>query len=313
MPIVDINGNIVDDGGGSSDFNVSDYSVFDDGTKEKARQAVLIYKGKKLYPKNMQEQRIDVVKNYNGGVMLTLGDSYTAYMNSFFEEFATKHGLVQDNQGLASSTIAGFPADSIGQDGQIGYKPFWGRLDKDIAEYETGKVIKGKTYQFADVKLITFMGGANDWSTVDKTTDRLGKGANETDKAKLYGALNYIFTKLLEKFPNADIVVILQPLNYASKVPSSEETAKSLGFENLAQVQKMTDAEFSCYMMARKEVIVREMAERYSLHICDCCFDWFNPINMIDAKKYWQPDKLHLSTEGHQKIIDKLEKTVDNL
>ena len=141
------------------------------------------------------------VKVYDGGVMMTLGDSYTAYMNTFYDSFAKKHGLVQDNRGVASSTIAGDTG------GNIGFKPFWNRLDSAILEYEAGLTIDKVTYSADDVKLIVFMGGANDWSTVNDTIDRLGKGAFETDKGKLYGALNHIFATLLSTFKNADVVV----------------------------------------------------------------------------------------------------------
>ena len=65
--------------------------------------------------------------------------------------------------------------------------------------------------------------------------------------------------------------------------------------------------------MQLKEGVVREMAERYGLPICDCIFEWYNPSNPIEATKYWQSDKLHLTADGHQAVIDKLEKVVNNL
>lgn len=268
--------------GGSSDFGVVDYALFTDNDEVSARQATLTYQGKRLYPKNYPEQRTDNVKKYDGGVMLTLGDSYTAYMNnSFFTPFATKHGLVQDNRGLASSTIAG------SEDGvTVGYHAFWVRLNEAVAEYEVGKTIDGTSYGLEDVKLITFMGGANDWYTVDESQgiDRLGNAESE-NKEQLYGACKYIFGTLLSRFPNADIVVLLQPSNAVK----------------------------GNYVMHLKESIVRECANMYSLPICDCCFEWYNPSNPNDASTYWQSDNLHLTDVGHQAIIDKLEKVVNNL
>lgn len=305
--IYDGSGNVIEISGGTAGFDVTDYALFTDNDGASSRQAILTYNGKRLYPKNYPEQRIDNIKMYDGGVMLTLGDSYTAYMNGHFSTFAENHGLVQDNRGLASSTIAGTT------DGTVGYQPFWSRLNTAVTEYTSGKVIDGTTYGLEDVKLITFMGGANDWGTVNSELNRLGVGANETNKETLYGALNYIFATLLSTFPNADIVVILQPTNYASTVPTTEEDAKNVGFDSLVQVQGMTDAQYSSYLMMRKEVIVKEMAERYGLPICDCCFDWYNPIRTNEATTYWQADKLHLTDAGHQAIIDKLEYTLNNL
>jgi lysophospholipase L1-like esterase len=266
-------------GGASSDFGVADYALFKDDAGNTARQAVLTYQGKKLYPKNYPEQRLDFVKDYGGGVMFALGDSYTAMGASYFSAFAEKHGLVCDNRGLASSTIAGDEA------GNVGYMPFWSRLDAAIVEYQAGHTINGTTYTKEDVKLVIFMGGANDWFTVDETQgiDRLGNPKSE-DKAQLYGACKYIFATLLANFPNADIVVILQP-------------------SNLARI----------FGHWQKESIVREMAELYGLPICDCCFEWYNPQNADDLATYWQTDKLHMTDAGNTAIFDKLEKVVNNL
>lgn len=306
MAIYNINGEPIQSDSGS-DFSVANYSAFTDN-KGSARQAVLTYQGNRLYPYNYQSQRTDIVKKYDGGVMITLGDSYTAYMSSFFKTFAEKHGLVHDGRGLASSTIAG------SEDGvTVGYHAFWVRLKEIIEEYMSGHIIDGQTYYLNDVKLFHFMGGANDWSTVNGEINRLGSGSQETNPETLYGACNYIFGESLSEFPKADIVVTLQPVNYANTVPTDEEDAKNVGFDSLEQAQRMTDAQYSSYLMMRKELIVREMAERYGLTICDCCFDWYNPINPDEAAKYWQSDKLHLTVDGHQAIIDKLEKVVNNM
>lgn len=285
MPtLYDGNGNIIEissSGTSSSDFGVSNYAVYEDDNGS-ARQGNLTYQGKTFYPITNQDQRQDKVKVYDGGVMLTLGDSYTAYMKTFFDTFANKHGLVQDNRGLASSTIAG-SEDGI----TVGYHAFWVRLNTAISEYQTGRTINGTTYNLDDVKLITFMGGANDWTTVDESQgiNRIGSGINETNKETLYGALNYIFPTLLSAFPNADVVVILQPSN------------PNKGVQN----------------MYLKENIVREMAELYSLPIADCCFNWHQHTNALDKAKYWQSDNLHLTSDGHDEIIRVLEKVIDNL
>lgn len=278
--IIEVSGDF--DGGNSvsGDFGVTNYSSYEDEDGS-ARQGKLTFRGKTFYPINHEAQRQDKVKIYNGGVMFTLGDSYTAYMKSFFSTFAEKHGLVQDNRGLASSTIAG-SEDKI----TVGYHAFWKRLDEAIEEYQEsgGYTINGRGYTCEDVKLVTFMGGANDWHTVNETTDRLGD-RDSTDKEQLYGACDYIFNKLLSSFPNADIVVILQP---SSPLKGNNS-------------------------MQQKEGIVREIAERYGLPICDCIFNWFNPSNQNEASKYWQSDGLHLTDDGHQAIINKLEKTLNNL
>lgn len=266
-------------GSSSSAFDVTDYAIFTDDSGNNARQAVLTYQGKKLYPKNYSAQRLDFVKDYGGGVMLTLGDSYTAMGSSYFDTFAVRHGLVQDNRGVGSSTIAGTT------NGEVGFQPFWNRLDTAIAQYqaEGGYTISENAYTANDVKLITFMGGANDWYTVDaeQGIDRIGNIQSE-DKAQLYGALNYIFPTMQTAFPNADIVVILQPFGNG-------------------------------YAMRLKEGIVKEMAEMYGIPVCDCAFEWYSQSNPNDLATYWQADKLHQTAAGNQAIMAKLEKVVNNL
>lgn len=282
MALYDINGNAVSGSSSTSDFGVTGYDLFVDNDGVSARQAVLTYQGKRLYPKSYPEQQIDKVKVYDGGLMITLGDSYTSYLNTFFDTFATKHGLVQKNVGLASSKIA--RPEGAGQDT---IKSFVTRLDELIASFPLK--IGDKQYTLSDVKLITFMGGANDWTTVDasKNIDRIGNKYS-TDVGQLYGACKYIFGKLLSTFPTSDIVVILQPNNL-----------KSDGID-MAE-------------MWTKETAVKECAEMYSLPICDCCFNFYSPMDPNELSKYWQSDKLHLTSDGHQALIDKLEITLNTL
>ena len=95
-----------------------------------------------------------------------------------------------------------------------------------------GQTIDGNTYTANDVKLITFMGGANDGFGKDTW---LGSPTSK-DTNYIYGAFNYMFCKLVEEFPNAEIIVILQPANNNYKVSSitNDEGAQTVGFDNLA-------------------------------------------------------------------------------
>lgn len=274
MSVYDVNGNILS--GGS--FGVSDLKIYKDGTSSE-RQGIITFEGKKLYPINHKAQRKNKVKSYNGGLLLALGDSYTSMGNTPFTTFATEHGLVLENLGYASSTIAG-SADGM----TVGYHAFWKRLDDEIASFP--KTINDVTYTLSDVKLVTFMGGANDWWTVNEQVDRLGDPTS-TNKEQLYGACKYIFETLYTTFPNADIIVILQPSNVA--------------------------VETSNYAMWLKEGIVKECAEMYSLPLCDCRFDWHSPVNPSDLETYWSNDHLHLSNAGYTELFEKLENTLNTL
>jgi lysophospholipase L1-like esterase len=155
------------------------------------------------------------------------------------------------------------------------------------------------------------MGGANDgW--IDY---RRGSGKTETDTNTIYGALNKCFSTLLNSFPNADIIVILQPVNYNySSADWTEEQATSYGFKNLEAAQSFSDYQLGQYAMHAKESIVKEMAEMYGLPIADCCFEWFSVLNPNDRAKYWASDKLHLTNEGYNEVYNvSLEKAINNL
>lgn len=279
MAIYDLYGNPVGTGGGTSDFDVTGFTIFTEPDGGSARSATLLYKGKRLYPNNYPGQRLDFVRDYGGGVMIALGDSYTAMAASYFAAFAEKHGLVCDNRGLASSTIAG-SEDGI----TVGWHPFWVRLDEAVAQYQAGHTVDGVPYTCEDVKLVVMMGGTNDWYTVDEAQgiDRIGT-PDSTDKEQFYGALRYIFDTVPNAFPNADFVVILQP-------------ASGNAGNAVARL---------------KQGIIREMT--IGATICDCCFEWYNPANPIDLATYWQDDKLHMTAAGNEAIMAKLEKTVNNL
>lgn len=247
---------------------------------------------------------MDVIKakeQLSGGVWIALGDSYTVYADGCFRALAEKYGMIYDGQGKTSSTVCG---DNTGSKG---FSPFWSRMDGFIRNYTgDGQTIDDKVYTADDVKLITFMGGANDGHGGDTW---IGK-PNSKDTNYICGSCNYIFGKLCESFPNARIIVILQPANYNQTVSSitTDEGAVTVGFSNLAELQTHTDYEYSQYAMVRKEKAIKECAEKYGLTVVDCIFDWYNVINPVHRATYWNSDKIHLSSAGSQALSDKLDK-----
>lgn len=252
----------------------------------------------------VQASNEDIIKQYAGGMLLGIGDSYMQN-NTALTEIATNHGLEIDNRGVASSSISGDEAQTVG------LYPFWLRINTIVSDYTTGKTINEQTYHCEDVKLIVFMGGANDgW--IDY---RRGSGKTETDTNTIYGALNSCFSSLASNFPNADIIVILQPTNYnVSSSGWDDEMAKGYGFADLAEAQKFSDYQLGQLAMHTKEAIVKEMAELYGFNIVDCCFNWYSVLNPNDRIKYWKTDKLHMTSDGNYAIYKiALEDAINNL
>ena len=256
------------------------YVGYDESNGVESSQAVLLYNNRRLFPVNKSAQREYEKKIYLPGLLITFGDSYTAGMKTLLDTFAGNHGLVQYNMGMASSKIArpeGEGLDAV--------KSFVTRLDELLTSFPLS--VSGVSYTKNDVKLITFMGGANDWTTIDSEQgiDRIGDRYS-TDKGQIYGATKYCFSTLQTNFPNADIIVILQPNNNNNN---------------------------DFCIMELKEQVVKECAEMYSLPICDCCFNFYSPANPTELAAYWAGDNLHLNSTGYQKIIDKLELTLNSL
>lgn len=242
-----------------------------------------------------------------GKVMITLGDSYTAMMNSNLTRLANAFGLILDNQGLGSSKI-GYRDDEQ-------KKSFYTRSNEIAQAYTNGKTISGQTYQPEDVEIITIMGGANDAETIET---RIGTGVHETEIRTIYGAMNHIVNLFQNTFLNATIIVITQPPNPALSVASyvtSDATAIGLGFDSMAEALVLTDRQFSNYCMGIKESAVRDIAWWYHVPLLDMFYEFPSPMNPENRDLYWKNttnDKTHLLDAGNliletsikRKIVD---------
>lgn len=236
----------------------------------------------------------------NGGVWIALGDSYTVYADSNFKAIAKKYGMIYHGCGVVSSTVCGDDT------GNKGYRAFHYRMDDFIEAYTgEGQTIDDAVYTAEDVKLITFMGGANDGFGKDTW---LGSPTS-MNPYYLYGACNYMFKRLHENFPNARIICILQPANFSDTMDyTDDETAQVLGFKDLAELQSWDVYSFGQYKMETKEKAVMECAKRFGIHIVDCIFDWYSVVNPTQREKYWNTDKIHLSAAGSAALAEKLDR-----
>ena len=101
-------------------------------------------------------------------------------------------------------------------------------------------------------------------------------GIHETDKSTIYGSLNHIFNVLQYTFTGAKVLCILQPANYASNVSDidTDSYAQEIGFENLAELQVLDDIQFSNYVHAVKENVVKTSAWWYGVPLLDMFFDF---------------------------------------
>lgn len=254
---------------------------------------------------NNVESSIDTLA---GKVAIFLGDSYTAGMKSQLDTMCSNLGMVSDNRGVVSSTVSGTSVN----DGSIGLRPMWERADGIVSNYTSGYNIDGITYTVDDVAVIVFMGGANDGFGPETW---IGSGLNDTSMLHIYGATKHILNVLSETFTSAKVITVLQPSSYNRTVSSvtDEDSAKLMGFSSLEELQAMTDVEFSNYAMALKENAIEEVARAYQCPIIDCFHDYPSIFNSVNRSKYWNSDKLHLTTAGYYIITNRIKDEIIKL
>ena len=254
-----------------------------------------------------------IVKNENGDsntdfstlankYSLHIGDSYTAAMagnGSVFDTLSKSLGMSGAlNYGIVSSTIRD-KGNNLG----YAYKPMVCRVLNIPSEDTSGNtpVSEGEYVPLdrEDIGYITFMGGTNDSYSYESS---IGTDIMDGTKYHIYGAVNLILQKLVTAYPDIPILVILQP-SRANISYDDNNSPEGVDISSLDNVMK------SVLVSQRKQKVVKEVAELYvqggfNVHIVDCCFNWYSPLNASDLSNIWSSDKLHLTPKGYSEITN---------
>lgn len=215
----------------------------------------------------------------NSKKIVFLGDSITEGVgvdlpkNRFCDRIARETGAVCINCGIGGTRIAKQtkPSEEARWD-----QDFISRVDK----------------LDSDADIVVIFGGTNDFGHGDAKFGTM----ESRDQYTFYGALHTLYTKLLEKYPSSQIV-ILTPLHRRGE-------NDPLADGNRPQ----SEGVLIDYVNA-----IREVAEYYSLPVLDL----FKTSGLQPAipiiKDTYMPDALHPNDEGHKVLADKIIKFLNIL
>lgn len=138
-----------------------------------------------------------------------------------------------------------------------------------------------------DAEVVFVFGGTNDHGHGNAP---LGK-MSDRENTSFYGAVHCLCRKLLERYPNAEIV-LATPLHCGG-----EEAAINCSPEKIRNVAPM-----SAYAQA-----IREVAEYYGLPLLDLYrMSGLSP-EVKEVRELYMPDWLHPSDLGHARIASRIE------
>ncbi|MBR3961162.1 MAG: SGNH/GDSL hydrolase family protein [Clostridia bacterium] len=209
-----------------------------------------------------------------GKKILFLGDSITegvigvhSYENNFVNRIAKETGAICRNFGVSGTKI---------QNMVFQYEN----------EAKNESFIKRVERMDDDADVIVVFGGTNDWGEGDAELGNM----EDRNPHTFYGACHTLFLSLIEKYPNAEIVV-LTPLHRRR--------------ENVPKADGLRHIENDCILEDYVKII-REVAEYYSLPLLDLwkCSRLQPAVPII--RDMYMPDSLHPNDAGHEIIASRI-------
>ena len=213
----------------------------------------------------MRKTRLKGKKVFFLGDSITEGAGASCYEKSFVPVFAEISGAEVKNYGVGGTRIARQTIKSQCE-----------QHDRDFLE-RVDEMVSG-----ADVVVI--FGGTNDFGHGDAKIGYF----DSRNEYTFYGAMHLLCEKIMNKYPNADIVFI---------TPLHRETENAKIKEN----GLLNEIPLSGYVS-----IIKEVAGYYGLPVLDL----FNTSGMQPSveiiKREYMPDGLHPSDKGARRIAEKL-------
>ena len=207
--------------------------------------------------------------NIKGKKILFLGDSITEGSGTsskekrYFELIAKETGAICKGYGIGGTRIA--------------------KNIDNSTEYEWDKWFNSRVDDMdKDADVVVVFGGTNDYG---HGTAPLGN-INDMTEDTFYGALNVLFSHLIEKYPTAKIVAIT-PTHRLNE----NRLINEVGVRNMTNLCGYVN-------------IIKEVAKKFSIPIMDFYSELgINP-EIEEQMKLYMPDGLHPSDKGNEKMAD---------
>lgn len=205
------------------------------------------------------------------GDSITEGSGASDPENVYWRVLARETGLIARGYGIGGTRIARQKNISANERWDLDFCMRAEQMDKD-----------------ADI--ICVFGGTNDYGHGDA---RIG-GPDDKDVYTFYGALNHLYTYLIETYPKA-FIFVMTPLHRINENRNTGDGYKTPSLTLKGYVD-----------------IIRETAEKYSLPVLDLYADsGIYPDNEI-SKNTWTADGLHPNDAGYRKIAGMIKKFLEN-
>ncbi len=171
------------------------------------------------------------------------------------------------------------------------------RIEKKInpepgAEHDKKHFITRVDYIDKDTDIIMVLGGVNDFGHGDAPLGNMSDRKEDT----FYGACHLLYTKLIESFPDADIV-IMTPLHCAD---DEREAPDAEGFSYKRKLLDYVDA-------------ILEVAAEYSLPVLDLYRTSGIQPKIKAQREMFMPDGLHPNDAGYARIAERITAFLHNL
>ena len=211
-----------------------------------------------------------------GMIFNFLGDSITEGVGTSSE--ANRYfEIIKSEYGLSAVNGYGISGTRFAKQTAPSNEP---RFDKDFVS---------RVDEMCDADGVVVFGGTNDFGHGDAP---IGVPSDRTYDT-FYGACHTLFSKLIEKYPGKPIVIM---------TPLHRVTEDEVAIKHGVGVTLKTYVD-----------IIREVAEFYSLPVCDMYKNsGLQPRVSVIAEKYI-PDGLHPNDEGHKIIAERLGNILVNL